>query len=538
MILPRIAHRLWTMASSAEARRFANCLERPGPAQAARLRAILAANATSEFGRIHRFASIDSVGAFRRAVPLQRYDDFRPAIDRIRQGEPGVLTAEPVERLLPTSGSSGALKLVPSTAALRSEFARAIAAWTHDLFRLHPACRGGPAYWSVSPAIDRPEIESALPIGFEDDSAYVGGALAPLVRSILAVPPGLQRERDASQFTRRCLVSLLRARELRLVSVWHPTAWTLLLDALIERWPELLEGLGREAPARAKALAATDPRDLAAIWPKLAVVSCWTDGHAARAAGALRARLPATTALLPKGLLSTEAVTTIPFAGQRPLALRSHFVEFLDDDGVARGVDEVRIGGEYEIVVTTGGGLYRYRTGDRVRCDRLLGRTPSLVFLGRMDAVSDLRGEKLSDAHVGAVLSELFGTRRTVRFAMLAPEASERDAGYALCLHDAAPADAGLADRLDRALRANPHYDLCRRLGQLRPVRIVAVVANAEERVVRERARRGQKVGDIKPTALARELGWPAHLVALADAAQATRVATASPNAAAVSCSG
>lgn len=512
MILPRIAHRVWTTATSLEARRFAASLERPGTAQAARLRAVLAANATSAFGQAHRFASIDSIDAFRRSVPLQRYDDLRPAIDRIREGERGVFTAEPVERLLPTSGSSGALKLVPSTASLRSEFARAIAAWTHDLFRHHPTCRGGPAYWSVSPAIERPAIASSLPIGFEDDSAYVGGLLAPLVRSILAVPPGLQRERDPARFTQRCLVALLRASELRLVSVWHPTAWSLLLDALIERWPELLEELGREAPARAKQLATTDPRDLAAIWPRLAVVSCWTDGHAARAAESLRTRLPATTALLPKGLLSTEAVITIPFAGHRPLALRSHFVEFLDDDGVAHGVEEVRVGGEYEIVVTTGGGLYRYRTGDRVRCDRLLGRTPSLLFLGRMDAVSDLRGEKLNDAHVGAILRELFAARRTVRFAMLAPEESEGHAGYALCLHDAAPAEANLAERLDRSLRANPHYDLCRRLGQLRPVRIVTVSADAEERVCRERARRGQRLGDIKPTALARELGWPAHL--------------------------
>ena len=57
-----------------------------------------------------------------------------------------------VERLVPTSGSTAAAKLVPFTADLRGEFTTAIDAWLVDLFMARPALMGGPAYWSISPA--------------------------------------------------------------------------------------------------------------------------------------------------------------------------------------------------------------------------------------------------------------------------------------------------------------------------------------------------------------------------------------------------
>src|SRR5690606_23717403 len=102
----------------------------------------------------------------------------------------------------------------------------------------------------------------------------------------------------------------------------------------------------RPAGGRARQLARCDPRDpatLAQIWPRLALLSCWADGPAARFADQLQARLPHVT-LQPKGLLATEAMVSLPWLDDvddtdgtddagAVLAVTSHFLEFLDDAG-------------------------------------------------------------------------------------------------------------------------------------------------------------------------------------------------------------
>ena len=368
---------------------------------------------------------------------------------------------------------------------------------------------------------------TAFPVGLEDDASYVGGLLAPLVRTVLAVPASVAAEPDHAAWRDRTLVSLLAAADLRLVSVWHPSFLALLLDGIVEHWDALLGALSAEHPRRARCLRDADPRELRAIWPSLSVVSAWADAHAARPAAELVRRLPKEVCFVPKGLLSTEAVASIPFEQSRPVAMRSHVLEWIPIGGSssdAIGVEPLRVGERYEVVVTTGGGLYRCRTGDVVECDGQLGATPTLRFLGRADAVSDLRGEKLNDLHVAAAIGAALeavgeaspGSR--IRFAMLAPDDDPIAPRYDLLIepHPSPSGDAAwlasvqdaIAARLDASLGENPHYALCRKLGQLAAPRVVAIREGAERRVLSERARRGQRLGDIKPTALAREPGW------------------------------
>src|SRR2546426_7503148 len=111
---------------------------------------------------------------------------------RIRQGEANVLTHAPVTHLIPTGGSTGARKLIPFTAGLQREFNAAIGPWLVDLQRQSPGVIGGPAYWSVTPALpDTTAEESAVPIGFDSDAAYLGGTRRRLAEAVLAVPSGV-----------------------------------------------------------------------------------------------------------------------------------------------------------------------------------------------------------------------------------------------------------------------------------------------------------------------------------------------------------
>jgi len=142
--------------------------------------------------------------------------------------------------------------------------------------------------------------------------------------------------------------------------------------------------------------------------------------------------------------------------------------EFLDDAGHIHLPAELGHGAEYETVVTTAGGLYRYRTGDRVVVTGQLARTPTLRFLGRSSSVADTCGEKLSEAHVAQVIFETFNAHRLApEQVLLGPESAAAPTRYVLCICGSTAPPPTLVEDLDLALRTNPHYDLCRRLGQL-----------------------------------------------------------------------
>lgn len=480
-------------------------LRDPATTQERVLLRCLKANRDTAVGRLYGFSTIRSVVEYQDRVPLTSYDTLEPFVDRIASGEPHILTRATVRRLVPSSGSTAAAKLIPYTDELQREIRRAVGAWLVDLFRRRPSLIGGPAYWSISPAISV-QNQRRVPVGFDDDSQYLGGIQASLARAVLAVPPEVRQIDDVETFRVATLLHLLRARELRLISVWHPTFLTGLLDALRSRWGPLIDALARSDSRRAGELQKTEPDELRRIWPRLQLVSCWSDGPANASAQDLKRRLQ-DLEIQAKGLIATEAVVTIPFEESRPLAIRSHFFEFVDPLGRVHLAHELEEGISYSVVVTTGGGLYRYRLFDRVAVSGRVASTPSLRFMGKDDRVSDRFGEKLSDGFVASVVDSLFAGRQRPRFSMLAPEQGAAGFAYTLFV-ELDEIEAALPEDLERGLRRNPHYAWCVDLGQLRPSRVVRVRSGAMAAYLNRCVARGQRLGEVKPVSLHPDTGW------------------------------
>jgi hypothetical protein len=429
-------------------------------------------------------------------------EELAPWVDRIAAGEARVLTRSPVRTLEPTSGSSASPKLIPYTSVLQREIRRAVAPWIVDLYAHRPRLALGSAYWSITPlALDEGRPSGPVRVGFEEDSAYLGGFWSRLVDATLAVPGEVRHLRDPDAFRYATLKYLLRRRDLTLISVWHPSFLLLLLEALPRFWEALVRDAGRPELGTLSPLSPDIP---IRIWPKLGLISCWGDAHAALSLPELARAFPGVE-IQPKGLIATEGFVTIPFRGAWPLAVRSHFFEFVPEDGGSpRFAWELEEGRVYSVVLTTGGGLYRYRLEDRVRVEGFLERTPSLRFLGKEGHVSDLRGEKLHESFVAGVLAQVLSGINP-RFAMLAPA---DDSGYLLFLETDAEPPTDLAERLDEELSANPHYRLCRTLGQLAAVRIRRLKPGAFARYLHRCRQLGQRWGDVKPLALSPLSGW------------------------------
>jgi hypothetical protein len=138
----------------------------------------------------------------------------------------------------------------------------------------------------------------------------------------------------------------------------------------------------------------------------------------------------------PKGLIATEGIISIPFGQHWPLAVTSHFLEFVASDGQVLRAHELERGNTYEVCLTTSGGLYRYRLNDLIRVDGFAENTPSIRFVAKTGQISDHFGEKLSEAFVYTAIHELQATY-SVRwsFAMLAFQEN----GYTLFLKGPAP---------------------------------------------------------------------------------------------------
>jgi hypothetical protein len=496
------------------------------------------------FGREYGFRHISSLEDFRKQVPLATYDEFEPAIDRICAGEKNVLTTEPVLLLEPTSGTSSREKLIPFTNSLRWEFQAGVRTWIYDLFRNRPAARRGKAYWSISPlAQTRRMTAGGLPIGFAEDTAYLGRWEQAIVRRTLAVPPEIALFSDVRASRLATLFFLLQSEDLSLISVWSPTFLIQLLSHLKEEFGTLCESIERGQtsfsesagqpfdrrlfqpnPSRAAFLrnvfcASDDPSEWTSkIWSKLALVSCWADGASATYAAGLQQMLPQVD-VQPKGLLATEAFVSLPLVGQiaPALAYRSHFFEFLPAGmGDANQhdtllADELQVGSQYEVVISTGGGLYRYRMFDQVEVVGQYCQVPLLQFLGRANATSDLVGEKITEAQASSAIHRALSECELYPSFILLLPMDDPPARYAVFLEftNQEPSKdklATLANRIDELLRTSASYRYARELGQLGMINILLAPSTAEGFWPAYEAsciRNGQRLGNIKATVIA-----------------------------------
>jgi hypothetical protein len=531
-----VANRLYLASALPARRRLERALQDPAAAQREILARILRENADSEFGRQHGFAGTRSVQDFRERVPASDYDQMAARIERIARGEKRVLTTSEVFCVEPTAGSSrDASKLLPYTRPLLREFSAATMPWIYDLLQHRAALRNGRAYWVVTPP-GRPARNAAggMPIGLEHDSDYFPGFIRALLDRVLGTPRALSRAPTIEASRYLTLRALLALPDLAFVSVWNPSFLSLLAAALDEHWPQLLRDLESGAltvaldePLRAelsRALPAAPafaarlrrrygrrpPEDLGSVWPHLALISCWTEGHASRALAGMRQRFPRVE-VQGKGLLATEGVVSIPLfeATGCVAAVASHFLEFMaqGDSDVALGAEELETGRTYEVLLTTSGGLYRYRLMDLVCVTGWYKAVPVLSFRGRIDRTSDVAGEKLSPLFVERVIQDAMAAERVnARFAMLAP-AWGAPPCYDLFV-ECDIADAGrLARAVESRLAASHHYALCRQLGQLGSVREVPV-RDGERTYERVCLARGQRAGAIKPASLDERFGW------------------------------
>ena len=495
-------------------RRFKQALSRPAQAQANLLKHLVGANRACQYGQAYDFSRIRSVSDFQRLVPITDYETLSPWIQRIADGESRVLTAEDVFAMERSGGTDTPNKLVPYTPGLLGDFSRAFGPWLGDLLRSHPRLHGTRAYMRVAPMVrDARTTASGLRIGLDDTTQFFGKIAAWALKRF-SVPEPETSELEVHDLRKNVLRNILAAEDLGLISVWSPTLLTVLMGHLEENLYDVLTELPEpRALEIARAVDKAGGVVGQAIWPRLQVISCWTEGPAAQFVDGLRRFFPETQ-ILSKGVARTEGVVSFTMGSHEhsTLALRSHFLEFIDVHTPTKTpllAHELKRGGLYQPLISTSGGLYRYKLEDRVECMGHNGATPLIRSAGKGPGVSDLAGEQLNARRVEAGLREverLLGL--SPRFAMLAP-VGPHPPKY--CLYLETTADDTLvgkaAQELDSYLRSGHHYNNCRELGQLGPI-CVQRIEDGWNRYRDALMARGVAANDVVPRALDPRLDW------------------------------
>ncbi len=469
---------------------YANIKDTSGT-QARKLAQIVDQNSKTNFGRRFNFEKIKDVKDFRSIVPITTYEDYEDYVTQIAEGKENVLTKEEVLMLEPTSGSTSPSKFIPYTEKLKREFQQGIFPWLYDLLTNRPNVTKGSFYWSITPATHKQERTSGgIPLGFGDDGSYFTPQQQELIAQLSAVPFDVAKIQDMEDFRKKTLSYLQSNKDLSFISVWNPTFLSLLLRQL-------------DKPGE--------------IWPNLSLISTWADGNASHYVKDIEKLFP-NVEIQPKGLIATEGFVSFPLVGYdgSALSVNSHFFEFreLEDKNNIKLAHELDSGREYEVILTTSGGFYRYNLEDIVRVTGFKDQCPLIKFSGRNNNVSDLFGEKLNEYHVAKAISETLGKNSLhPSFFMIAPEKTMDIPSYVLFMESIGQIDANsVVEDLDLRLQDNYHYKYCRKLGQLERPRIFVIGEDkrrsASDIYLEENEARGKKIGNVKPKILSSQFGW------------------------------
>jgi hypothetical protein len=503
-------------------------LREPRLSQENTLRAILQRHAASEYGRRYGFGDIGAYESYRARVPVVTYEEIRPQVQRMMAGEADVLVRGAASYFSTTSGSTAAPKFIPGTQQTIKAGCDALLARNAYLFHDHPGSVQGRPLFIVGNASEG-KTEVGVGYGAMTGFGYYVGHMGfpgpPFPYGLFTIP----------DYTSRyyCILRLaLAARDLSAVFVYNASTLLLLLEAASARWDELLEdvesgrlttdpALPEELQQELQASLVPDPRRAAELrplreagprawWPGLAALMCWKGGSL----GFYQEKLRRWIGDLPVrdlGILASEVLLTIGVDDTTPggvLLPESGFFEFVPvGSGIeaARGCWDLEPGGEYRVLITTHGGLYRYDLEDVVRVEGEHAGMPLLGFRHRAGRVHSFTGEKLTEYQVTLAVQRAAQALGVSLQGFMAVPMWESPPYYEVRAELTGSFTRSvcrrLSSRIDAELKAaNIEYASKRASGRLAPALLALVAPGGFERL---RRRGGEQDGQYKQTHLA-----------------------------------
>ncbi len=508
------------------------------------LRDIIANASDSRFGADHGFADITDLEGYRSRVPVSDYHDIEDMVEHIAStGAEDILYNGPTVFMTSTSGTTGKNKMIPESA--RGQKAKDNVVITRGSMLMRAlmkefASRGAPMQADTGqvPSFRMFSLASHMPNSVTAGGIEVGFASGRTMNSFgssvdLAYPPmimGLQDKEAAMYLSMlfalryddvRIITGNNAARMLSRITIAQERAERLIgdmragtIDPTLNLTPEergSLEAMLAPNPERADELQAILDRGRDEFvprnyWPQLFAAEFWLAGSVGVNVDRIRP-LMGDIVYFDVGYGASEAKINIPVeagVGYGPLAIFAAFYEFIPvgSDEVLTA-DQLEDGGEYELILTTYSGLYRYNIQDIVKVRGFTGDTPNVEFLTKSREILNISQEKVpAPALLEAVHGHLGSKGITVRQAQVWPDNEGRC--YQLFL-ELESEDAEVPQDLDAYIRSEfPMYGRNRDFGAMEPVRVFLMRKGWQDHLFEVREASGAPVSQIKLDALTR----------------------------------
>jgi len=466
------------------------------------LREKIERNADSEFGRKHGFSRIRSYADFASRIPVRRYDELTPWVDRVVAGDERALlgSGQRVLMFAMTSGSTDQPKYVPITPTFLREYRRGWNAFGYKAVLDHPDSFARPILQIVSPW-DEHRTERGVPCG--SISGLLAGLHGRMVRRFYVTPweCGAIGDAESRYYTIMrfavprdvgWIITASPATPLKLARTVTTHAERMIRDihdgtlrppndipnhvyqALVARLsPDTITA--RRLSNIVERTGELVPRE---YW-ELAFLANWTGGTLGLH---LRdfPRYFGDTPVRDIGLLATEGRVSIPLEDGTPagvLDVAGSFFEFIDaeadacDAGAIHRCHELVMDQEYRVVMTTSAGFYRYDIGDRVRVRGYMEEAPIVEFLHRGAHLSSVTGEKLTEWQVTTAFDRVSQAAQIDATEFVLAPVWDDPPYYRLHVDRDFPSRNQLPYRMDEELsRLNVEYGSKRSSGRLGPI--------------------------------------------------------------------
>lgn len=401
------------------------------------LKGLVSANSQTKFGLHHNFSDIHSIDDYRANVPLASYEDIRSWVERISEGETNVLTKGRVVAFFKTSGSLSKPKLIPVTTHLMTQKVKTFAAYWEAIYQDYPRTRNGKMVCNFADSSEPDTTHSTLPI-YSESAFWAGRGRGLHSLDRWPLPREVRDIKDPHVRSYAC-ARLLLQEDMSCIMCLNPSTLLFFCRIIQTHLESLAAGLetgswGAEnineydalnsaensalsKHLRINSLAAqrlntfkfkTETIKLKELWPSLDLLICWQSQVVQPYFKQLSPYIEG-IAIRDYITQSSECMMAVPYQDQTSggeLAQNAHFFEFIPEENTTCKQPETRlawqleIGRRYEVVVSTGGGLYRYRMGDCVQVNGFKGEIPIIEFLYRLGKTSSMTGEKLTEHQV------------------------------------------------------------------------------------------------------------------------------------------
>lgn len=413
--------------------RFIRLTKKPRATQIALLKRIVRHNRDSQLGRTYRFNYIRDLEEFRTQVGLSTYTNVKNDL-RLQESSGKHLVCSRRFIHLNHNGDPKHSKAFPFTAETLREARRDVRLTAGAWMRHYGLWRN--RVFSLMEDEPRSFSRTGLPQGTVPGFVY---------RNI----PNFMRRRCISnleitairnpelRYLAHAIVALVEPHVTCLLTA-NPATLVHLLHVINENYDEICDVIKQgvlpeqiQREVGSKRLVRANPKRAAYLrslretrkkltfgdfWSKIRGVICWTAGSCRSSVQHLRKQLPSGTPIIELGYQSSALFGTINVDTRTNACLLSfhrNFYEFAERSPWEAGfshlklIDELAIGQEYYLIVTTQSGLYRLQTDQIVKVTGKVHNTPTIEFVQNGSNSTNINGERLAESQVIAAIEKL-----------------------------------------------------------------------------------------------------------------------------------